>query len=85
MIGVTWLIVVFRRFVLFMVLGVVTIESAQAYLDPGTGSLFIQIILGGVAGLLIAGKLFWHRILVFLRIRKVESKTEQQTTDANDV
>lgn len=79
------MIVVFRRFVLFMVLGVVTIESAQAYLDPGTGSLFIQIILGGVAGLLIAGKLFWHRILVFLRIRKVESKTEQQTTDANDV
>ncbi|MDH3376606.1 MAG: hypothetical protein OEQ39_06505 [Gammaproteobacteria bacterium] len=68
-----------------MAVGVITIESAQAYLDPGTGSLFIQVILGGVAGLLIAGKLFWHRILVFLRIRKVESEMEQKTTDTNDV
>jgi hypothetical protein len=85
MIGWAWLIVISRRFALFMVLGVATIESAQAYLDPGTGSLFLQIILGGVAGLLIAGKLFWHRILLFLRIRKVESETEQQTIDANDV
>ena len=85
MIGWAWLVVISRHFALFMVLGVATIESAQAYLDPGTGSLFLQIILGGVAGLLIAGKLFWHRILLFLRIRKPEYETEQQTTDANDI
>jgi len=85
MIGWARLVVVLRRIVLYMAVGVITIESAQAYLDPGTGSLFIQVILGGVAGLLIAGKLFWHRILVFLRIRKVESEMEQKTTDTNDV
>ena len=53
-----------------ILLVVVFHRSAFAYLDPGTGSMLLQIILGGVVGLLVAGKLFWHQILVFLRIRK---------------
>ena len=44
--------------------------AAYAYLDPGSGSVLLQVILGGLAGLAVAGKLFWHRILEFLRIRK---------------
>lgn len=40
-------------------------EPALAYLDPGTGSVFMQILLGGLAGLAVAGKLFWHRITGF--------------------
>lgn len=42
-------------------------EPALAYLDPGTGSVFMQILLGGLAGLAVAGKLFWHRITGFFR------------------
>lgn len=41
-----------------------------AYLDPGTGSLFLQILLGGVAGLLVILKLFWRRMLAFFGIRR---------------
>ena len=37
-------------------------DSAYAYLDPGTGSMILSTILGGVAGLLVAWKLLWHRI-----------------------
>jgi len=39
-----------------------------AYLDPSAGSMMLQIILGGVAGLLIALKLFWAKILLALGI-----------------
>ena len=49
--------------------------SAFAYLDPGSGSLLLQAILGGVAGLLVAGKLFWWRILAFFGIKQT-SKSE---------
>lgn len=38
------------------------VTPALAYLDPGSGSLLLQIILGGIAGLAVAGKLFWYRI-----------------------
>ena len=34
-----------------------------AYLDPASGSLLLQLLLGGVAGLALVLKLFWHRIL----------------------
>lgn len=39
--------------------------SASAYLDPGSGSVILQVILGGLAGLAVAGKLFWQRIVAF--------------------
>ena len=35
---------------------------AHAYLDPGTGAMLLQLLLGGVAGLLVILKLYWHRI-----------------------
>lgn len=39
-----------------------------AYLDPSAGSMMLQIVLGGVAGLAIALKLFWARILLALGV-----------------
>ena len=41
-------------------------EPAMAYLDPGTGSMLLQVLLGGVAGAAVVGKLFWQRIVSFL-------------------
>ena len=40
---------------------------AYAYLDPASGSMLLQLIVGGVAGLGLLLKLFWHRILGFFR------------------
>jgi hypothetical protein len=37
-------------------------RSAHAYLDPASGSLLLQVLLGGIAGAALALKLFWHRI-----------------------
>ena len=34
---------------------------AYAYLDPGTGSMMLQLLLGGVAGGLVLIKLYWTR------------------------
>ena len=45
-----------------------TERSAFAYLDPGTGSMFLQLLLGGVAGLAVVVKLYWHSLLSFFGI-----------------
>jgi hypothetical protein len=47
-----------------------------AYLDPGSSSIIIQMIVGGAAALAVTAKLFWGNILRFLRIRKDEPQTE---------
>jgi hypothetical protein len=39
-------------------------SPAWAYIDPGAGSLLLQLILGGIGGLIVAVKLFWRRIRV---------------------
>jgi hypothetical protein len=39
----------------------------HGYLDPGTGSIAIQVILGGIVALLATVKLYWARITAWLR------------------
>jgi hypothetical protein len=50
-----------------------------AYLDPGSGSMILQILAGGVAAIAVTAKLYWSRLLKFLRIRKDEEPTPEQT------
>lgn len=50
-------------------------SQSHAYLDPGAGSMLLQIILGGLAGLAILGRLFWQRIKACL-FNKVKSPSE---------
>lgn len=45
-----------------------------AYIDPGTGSMLVQAIAGGVAAAAVAGKFYWGRLLRFLRIRKPQDE-----------
>jgi hypothetical protein len=56
--------------------------SAHAYLDPGSGSMVLQVLLGGVAAVAVVVKLMWHRILTVLRIRK-EDSPEQSESDSS--
>ena len=45
-------------------------EPALAYLDPGTGSMLLQVILGGIAAVGVALKLFWHKIRLAIGLSK---------------
>jgi len=66
-----WLKLSLTRFSLFLasLFVLASTSSAHAYLDAGTGSMILQLLLGGVAGIAIAGKLYWHRLMTFLGIR----------------
>jgi hypothetical protein len=46
--------------------------TVLAYLDPGSGSMILQIIAGGLAAVAVTAKLYWGRLMRFLRIRKDE-------------
>ena len=40
-----------------------------AYIDPGSGSLIAQLFVGGVAGAVVAGKVWWSRLTGMFRRR----------------
>ena len=54
-------------------------QPAFAYLDPGTGSMMLQVILGGIAAVGVALKLFWHKIRVALGMSR-KTATEDEAT-----
>ena len=47
------------------------------YLDPGTGSMLVQLVVGGVAAAAVTAKFYWRRLLVLVRIRKPEPEPER--------
>jgi hypothetical protein len=52
------------------VLLILLAAPVNAYLDPGTGSMLLQVILGGIAAIGVAIKLFWHKIRVAIGLSK---------------
>jgi hypothetical protein len=47
--------------VLALSICIATAEPAYAYLDPGTGSIILQSIIGAVAAGLVVGRVYLHR------------------------
>lgn len=44
------------------ILSGILVSEAHAYIDPGSGSVLLQLILGGVAGIGVVAKLYWDRV-----------------------
>ena len=51
-----------------------TMITTLSYIDPGTGSLVLQMIAGGVAAAAVTAKLYWRRLSRVLRIRRPEDE-----------
>ena len=68
-----------RGLLLFVVIwiSVVFPPTVHAYLDPGSGSMLLQVLLGGAAGLAVLIKLYWQRVLLLFGIGQAEDHTEQ--------
>ena len=48
----------------------------DAYLDPGSGSMLVQLLLGGVAGAAVIVKLGWARFKTMFRSSKKSEPNE---------
>ena len=54
-------------------------SSANAYLDPGTGSVILQAIVAGVAAFFTGIIFYWRKLQIFLKkIFKQNNKNQQQ-------
>jgi hypothetical protein len=50
----------------FASLQIILIEQVNAYIDPGTGSMVFQAILGILAAVSVSIGVFWRRIRLFI-------------------
>ena len=55
-----------------------------AYLDPGTGSIVLQVIVGGIAGIAVFFKLLGHKLMFWKKSpRKDELDSGESSTEAS--
>ncbi len=54
------------RVILLLVVGLAVASPAYAYLDPSTGSMIISALVGIVAAIALALKIFWYRMVGLL-------------------
>lgn len=53
------------RLAVLLLLSLALAPTSHAYLDPTSGSMVLQLIIGGIAGVGVVLKMYWHRILGF--------------------
>ena len=47
-------------------LSLIFTPNAQAYIDPGTGSYILQLIIAGLLGVSYAVKIYWRNIKAYI-------------------
>ena len=52
------------------------VTNLLAYLDPGSGSLLLQGLVGGVASAVVMTKVYWRRVKRFLGFGREEPVEE---------
>lgn len=62
---------------LSLVLAAASTTEAKAYLDGGSGSMLLQLLLGGVAGLAVAGKLYWYKLLSLFGMKPKQAESAE--------
>lgn len=58
-----------------------------AYLDPGTGSMILQVLLASLLGCAMTIKLFWHQIKTFLGFaggKKTDPDPVESASESNE-
>ncbi len=62
-------------FILFFLFAL-SVNPAYSYLDPGAGSMLAQLIMGGIAGLMVIFKLYWAKFKSIFVKNNSSSKKE---------
>lgn len=62
-----------RCLALLVAIGLFAFEApVHAYLDPGSGSMLLQILLGGFAAAGVIVKLYWNRLTSLFRRKEAD-------------
>jgi hypothetical protein len=56
------------------------VAAMLMYLDPGAGSMLLQALAGGIAGLAVVGKLYWARLKRVLRFGRSDPTPDEPSS-----
>ena len=61
-----------KKSCLFLSLAIyfILISKSYAYIDPGTGTIILQAIVGAIAAGIVTIKLYWYKLKAFFTKKK---------------
>jgi len=62
-----------KTILILITLTILLFNPLYAYLDPGTGSMFLQLLLGGIAGVAVVIRLYWRKIVAKISGKPVKT------------
>ena len=57
-------------------------RTAYGYIDLGTGSYLLQLLIAGILAALFAAKVYWAKFKTFVATLLVRRKSHKEGTDA---
>ena len=67
---------------LCLIVGLISYTSpAYAYLDPGTGSMLLQGLIGGLAAVLSFLSIYWQKVKAFFGKEEVDTDKDTENKD----
>tara|TARA_B100001248_G_scaffold251866_1_gene227423 strand:+ start:655 stop:867 length:213 start_codon:yes stop_codon:yes gene_type:complete len=57
----------YKKLLYYIIATILFSNPAYAYLDPGTGSMILNLIVGAAAGAITFASVFWQKIKNFFR------------------
>jgi|ETNmetMinimDraft_26_1059896.scaffolds.fasta_scaffold226523_1 hypothetical protein len=73
-----------KHFIIILFIFAIAPIKAYAYLDPGSGSYIVQIIVASLVGGLLTMKVFFTRLKMFFRKLFVSAEQDKETTEKNE-
>ncbi len=70
------------QFLSILLVGLCYSQSTFAYLDPGTGSLILQMLIAGIIGAMFTIKLYWYRLKAF--VARIFGKATETVRDLDN-
>ena len=67
--------------ILTVILILCSVSKAHAYIDPGTGSYIIQVVIGVLLGAAYALKVYWEKVRAYFS--KIFSKRTKSDKNEN--
>ncbi len=61
-----------------ILLNIFSISNAYAYIDPGSGSIILQAILGAIAAGGLTIKIYWNKLKDFFKRKKTDKLDQKQ-------
>jgi O-antigen/teichoic acid export membrane protein len=73
-----------KTILLTLILFAFVVQPAFAYIDPGSGSAFMSVIIGFFVAIGVLIKTFWYKIKSFFGLSKNSKPKAESSNDSTD-